>query len=1089
MPKPPAVCYVLADYPVLSQTFVHAEMVALRAAGVRVGVVCHRAGDPTIRFGDGPDGAPFPILHSDLSQTQALDAVLADFDHLHGHFADFGLRVLQEIAERTRTPFSFMCHAYDLFRRDAAVTMEDWQTLSPLCTKVVTISRFHRDFIATAGVDPERIAIVPNAARLSGLIHSAPPAPTQLKRILAVGRPTPKKGFGVLLEAWKRAKKHAPELELEIIGTQVPNKPLPSGLHLSGLRPYGEVLRAMSQADLVVAPSVAAPNGDMDGIPTVLAEAGALRRPVIASRIAGIPDLVAPGVNGLLVEPGDPHALAMALVRLAQRPSELTRMGVSGPRLAACHDAEIAAQRLIRDVFSSPAPRSAKILVADSFSSANRGDAAILEGILSGLRERLPDAQLQVISHQPQVGRSFHPGVEFIGDNDPIAMARALVDTDLVVSCGGSFLNDLYALNLGPRLAFYQAAHRAEIPVVFFAQSIGPLDSPLSRMATREVLDQAAWIVARDPASARIVRELGVGAPIHQGVDAAILHPLPQEKEERTLPTLGVTVRHWHFPGHPDPSALQSAYEDNVAQACQRWLDATGGRIRLLSNCTDLGGYRQDDRLTAQRVADRIRGDVRLERDPAISFQALREQAGACDFFLGTRMHSLIFATTAGVPAVGVAYEFKTPEYLGMCGLEGLSVDIADCAGLPELLMKAWAHRDSHRANLLAALPELQERAHEQLDTLAAIAKGKRIARPRSGTNGQAGWQGETFKYDTAHRRLRKVVDTVLGEGGRRVLDVGCSTGLVGRMLGKPFDYQGVDISHAVVTGEPRFRIQQADLNQQPLPAFNGRFDSVVCSGSLEYLDDLAGTLRQLRERAQPGALGVFTLYNLSHFARATGRASRHPTWRFQARPDELVLALYEAGWSPQRLSASAAGYGPSQAVNAEHPTDWDRSGSAQLPPHRLVRLGHQIVVVARAVAPRPGPQAIEDLAGQGKLLEATHVAVSLVKRFGWSARAWSDLSVLYHLAGDPQLATKNLLKALTRDPANDTIRQNLEGLGVDPRMAFHAHPDTELRLMLDPSDPERWKALIAERIAAHRLSEAATLHALMQRAMARQAG
>ena len=1079
-----SVCYVLPEYPVLSQTFVHAELVALAAAGVKVGVVCHKAGDPGIRFGEGPDGVPFPVLHQDLS-APGLDAVLAKFDHLHGHFADFGVRTLGPIAERVGKPFSMMCHAYDIFRQDAAVRPSEWQRLSPNCSKVITISRFHRDFIADRGVAKERITVVPNAARLAGLIASAPPAPTSLKKVLAVGRPTPKKGFQILINAWQAAREHLPELELEIIGAPVPSGPLPAGLTLSPMRPYAEVLQAMAQADLIVAPSIQAPNGDMDGIPTVLAEAGALNRPVISSELSGIGDLVVNGVNGLLLPPGDVDALKMALIRLGQRPLELRRMGLSAQRLAACHDASVSAQRLIQ-AFQPPAQSPTRVLIADSFCSANRGDAAILQGIVSGLQARLPEAQIKVVSHYPQVAAHFHPELDCMGDADPVALALALVNTDLVVSCGGSFLNDLYALNLGPRLALYHAAHRAQIPVVFFAQSIGPLDSPLSRQAARQVLDPAAWILARDAASAQIVRRLGVQCPIRIGVDAAV-SDVPQESElgkKQAAPILGVTARAWHFPGHDNPKELQSAYEASVAAACSAWLTESGGQVRFLSNCTDFGGYHQDDRLAAQRIAQAIGSDrASVEERPDLDHHHVRRQAAACDFFLGTRMHSLIFATTAGVPAVGVAYEFKTPEWLQMCGLGGLSVDIAEPQGLSEMLLQAWRERDTHRANLAAALPGILRQAETQLDQLAAIAHGARLPRASSGRGTQKGWQGETLKYDIAHRRLRKVADIVLAEGGRRVLDVGCSTGILGRMLGPRFGYQGLDVSHEVVVQEPGFSVQQRDLNTQGFPQMDP-VETVICSGSLEYVQDLQGTLRALRERVVSGGLGVFTLYNLSHFARGVGRAGRHPTWTFQARPDELVMALREAGFAPQRVLSSAAGYCASQAVNAELPTDWDRQGGGQLPLKRLQRMAHQVIVVCRATAPQAGPQRIEDLATAGDLLGATRIAAHLVKRFPWSARAWSDLGVLFQLAGDPQTGTRHLLKALECDPCNPVVRENLAGLGVDPVLALAAHPDPELRVLLNPQDAQAWQALIQRTLDKGQLSSARVLKRLSHRCL-----
>lgn len=213
-------------------------------------------------------------------------------------------------------------------------------------------STFHAQFIADRGVPAERIAVVPNAVDVAALSARTPPLPTRLRSMLAVGRPVAKKGFPALVAAWAQARARVPDLELTIIGGEGLVAGEVPGLSLLPMLPHEETLERMARADLVVAPCTTAADGDMDGIPTVLVEAGALRRPVLATRIAGIPDLVAEGVNGMLVPPGDVPSLVAAITRLAQRPAELSRMAAAGPVLAAAHDASLVAERLVHAAFA-----------------------------------------------------------------------------------------------------------------------------------------------------------------------------------------------------------------------------------------------------------------------------------------------------------------------------------------------------------------------------------------------------------------------------------------------------------------------------------------------------------------------------------------------------------------------------------------------------------------------------------------------------------------------------------------------------------------------------------------------------------------
>jgi colanic acid/amylovoran biosynthesis glycosyltransferase len=71
---------------------------------------------------------------------------------------------------------------------------------------------------------------------------------------------------------------------------------------------------------------------DRDGIPNVLVEAMAAGAPVVATNVSGIPELVTNEVNGLLVPPDDPHALADALIRLHEDPLLATRITDNGKR-------------------------------------------------------------------------------------------------------------------------------------------------------------------------------------------------------------------------------------------------------------------------------------------------------------------------------------------------------------------------------------------------------------------------------------------------------------------------------------------------------------------------------------------------------------------------------------------------------------------------------------------------------------------------------------------------------------------------------------------------------------------------------------
>src|SRR5204862_7646655 len=100
----------------------------------------------------------------------------------------------------------------------------------------------------------------------------------------------------------------------------------------AGPRATEDVRDAMEQADLLAVPSVIAPDGDRDSLPVVAREALAMELPVVASELAGLPEVVRPEW-GRLVPPGDPTALAAAIDELLALPvEERAAMGRAGRR-------------------------------------------------------------------------------------------------------------------------------------------------------------------------------------------------------------------------------------------------------------------------------------------------------------------------------------------------------------------------------------------------------------------------------------------------------------------------------------------------------------------------------------------------------------------------------------------------------------------------------------------------------------------------------------------------------------------------------------------------------------------------------------
>jgi glycosyltransferase involved in cell wall biosynthesis len=254
--------------------------------------------------------------------------------HLHNHFATSSASLAIIASEMSGLPYSFTLHGpADLFdprgwRLDEKVARARF---------VVCISQFARSqaMLWSDRRHWPRLHVVHCGVELDRYGGDEPRAPRAGLELLFVGRLVGVKGLFVLLEALARLGRG--DLRLALIGDGPDRGALEAeagrlGIEARflGYRSQSEVADALRGADALVLPSFA------EGVPVVLMEAGASGLPVVATRVAGVEELVRDGESGIVVPPGDAAALAGALERLADMPSETrSRIGQAGRAIVA----------------------------------------------------------------------------------------------------------------------------------------------------------------------------------------------------------------------------------------------------------------------------------------------------------------------------------------------------------------------------------------------------------------------------------------------------------------------------------------------------------------------------------------------------------------------------------------------------------------------------------------------------------------------------------------------------------------------------------------------------------------------------------
>jgi glycosyltransferase involved in cell wall biosynthesis len=259
-------------------------------------------------------------------------------DQIHAPWADGPATAAWVASRLSGIPFSFCARANEIHPPDGALK-EKLAAARWVRTENLANRRYLAEFFPPAA--GKLVNIYPGAplsAPRPGL--SPPEAPPY--RLLALGRFVSYKGFAHLITACRQLMEGGLDYRLTLAGEGpqgfklwrlVKNYHLEDRVALPGFVPHRQVPALLQQAHLLIMPSVIAPSGARDGIPTVILEALLHEVPVVATAVGGIPEVIQAGVTGWLVPPGDPKALGQAILEALEDPAEARRRARAGREL------------------------------------------------------------------------------------------------------------------------------------------------------------------------------------------------------------------------------------------------------------------------------------------------------------------------------------------------------------------------------------------------------------------------------------------------------------------------------------------------------------------------------------------------------------------------------------------------------------------------------------------------------------------------------------------------------------------------------------------------------------------------------------
>lgn len=197
-------------------------------------------------------------------------------------------------------------------------------------TRVLVLSPAWANTLTQLAGNPQaaaKMVVLPNPVDCRALYPPADPAQRSTNQTLFLGDFSPRKGVRDLLAAARLVLAAHADAHFVVAGGEPPAEvvalaqPLGAAVKFPGFVRGDAKRHALQQAALLVLPSYA------EGMPVAVLEAMAAGLPVVTTPVGGVPDFFTDGVNGLLVPPGDVAALAAALVRLLDDPTQRAAMG------------------------------------------------------------------------------------------------------------------------------------------------------------------------------------------------------------------------------------------------------------------------------------------------------------------------------------------------------------------------------------------------------------------------------------------------------------------------------------------------------------------------------------------------------------------------------------------------------------------------------------------------------------------------------------------------------------------------------------------------------------------------------------------
>jgi len=363
------------------------------------------------------------------------------------------------------------------------------------------------------------------------------------------------------------------------------------------------------------------------------------------------------------------------------------------------------------------ASESRHVLIVNQHGD-NRGDEAALDAMLHGIESRLGAVQFTVIHQMRNVAsvRTMRPDVELITLRLPVTEAVRLVlflvfrvlgikmrfllgpigrqtisayeSADVVVSApGGPYFGDIYINHEFVHWLYVWMAALHHKPSVLYATSAGPFNKKWANPFRRFTYRQFHSVLVREEISAKHIRDLfgsrSKNVAVQVTVDSALQRSVQPIDRNTSRSLIVVSAINWAYKGDPNPEQRKKEYDELVAFAAVRLAEGNPCDVLLVPQLHDT---LHRDAPYLEKLTDVIRrqsngADITVSvLDENQDMLTQRSYFAAANWVIAGRYHPAVFAISAGVPQLCIAYEHKAIGLLHLAGLQDIVLPIEEAS-------------------------------------------------------------------------------------------------------------------------------------------------------------------------------------------------------------------------------------------------------------------------------------------------------------------------------------------------------------------------------------------------------------------------